>query len=54
MSHTKSPPPDAWWDAQAPEQTCSDCGKTGHRAYVQPQWPGFYPGVPDPPKAIWR
>lgn len=26
-------------DAQPENQVCRDCGKAGHRAYVQPQWP---------------
>lgn len=27
----------AWWEAQPEQQTCSDCGKEGSKAYVQPQ-----------------
>ena len=27
-----------WYQSQDKEQTCSICGKQGHRAYVQPQW----------------
>lgn len=36
-----------WWDAQPDAQICSDCGKTGHKAYIQPQWPGFWKHTPE-------